>query len=207
VTVRSLRRAATAFIAALLLVSCGVSNDDSPRDIPEADQQPLGFNPERSAGAASGTARIYLLGSAAAGQTAAMIPVARDVNETPTAVLEALLEGANATELTRQYRSAVPAGTELRAASLRSGVLWVDLSAELLQLSGNDLIDAVAQIVFTASEIEGVQGVWILVDGQEQQWPDGSGELQRDPLTVFDFPGLVASAQPAYPAIPSPTQP
>jgi spore germination protein GerM len=191
----------------LLLAACGVSNDDSPRDIPESDQQTLGFNQERAAGAASGTARIYLLGSATAGQTAALLPVARDVNETPTAVLEALLEGANATELTRQYRSAVPAGTELRSASLRSGVLWVDLSAELLQLSGNDLIDAVAQIVFTASEIDGVQSVWILVDGQEQQWPDGSGELQSDPLTIFDFPGLVASAQPAYPALPSPTQP
>lgn len=204
---RSIRRASVTVVATVLLAACGIGNDESPRDIPEGDQQPLGITLDRSAGAASGTARIYLLGSVTAGQAVALLPVARDVNETPTAVLEALLQGANAVELTRQYRTAVPTGTTLRSASLRSGVLWVDLSPELLQLSGNDLIDAIAQIVFTASEIDGVQGVRVLVDGQEQQWPDGSGELQSDPLTVFDFPGLVVSAQPAYPAIPSPSQP
>lgn len=204
---RTIRRLGAVGVAALLMAGCGVGNDDSPRDIPVGDQQSLGGNTDRNVGAASGTARIYLLGATTAGQAITLLPVARDVNETPTAVLEALLAGANAAELGRQFRSAVPVGTELNTASLRSGVLWVDLSPELLQLSGNDLIDAIAQIVFTASEIDGVQGVWVLVDGQEQQWPDGSGELQPDPLTVFDFPGLVASAQPAYPAIPSPTQP
>ena len=31
--------------------------------------------------------------------------------------------------------------------------------------------------------------------------------LQSEPLTVYDYPGLVVSAQPAYPAIPTPSQP
>jgi spore germination protein GerM len=101
----------------------------------------------------------------------------------------------------------VPPGTTLRSAVLRAGVLRVDASKELLQLSGNDLVDALAQIVFTASELDGVHAVKILVEGAEQQWPAGNGELQSEPLTTYDFPGRVASAQPAYPAIPTPTQP
>lgn len=200
------RSAALGLVVALvgLLTGCGISADDAPRDIPPAEQRPLAVATDRNAGAARGTARIYLLGPTGNGQAVALQPVARDAVETPTAVLGALLDGANAAEAARQFRSAVPAGTELRSASLRSGVLWVDLSPQLLQLSGGDLVDALAQIVFTASEIDGVQGVWVLADGREQQWPDGNGELQSDPLTVYDFPGLVASAQPDYPAIPTP---
>jgi hypothetical protein len=49
--------------------------------------------------------------------------------------------------------------------------------------------------------------VKILVDGADQQWPAGDGALQSEPLTVYDYPGLVVSAQPAYPAIPTPSQP
>jgi hypothetical protein len=41
------------------------------------------------------------------------------------------------------------------------------------------------------------------VDGAEARWPASNGELQSDPLTVYDFPGLEPSTQPAYPAVPS----
>ena len=79
------------------------------------------------------------------------------------------------------------------------------MTEELLQLSGGDLVDALAQIVFTSSELDGVQQVKVLVNGAEQQWPAGNGTLQIAPLTVYDFPGRVSSAQPAYPAVPTPT--
>jgi hypothetical protein len=35
-------------------------------------------------------------------------------------------------------------------------------------------------------------------------WPRGNGELTDDPLTAYDFPGLVESTQPAFPGTPSP---
>jgi spore germination protein GerM len=85
--------------------------------------------------------------------------------------------------------------------------LRIDVSQGLLQLSGQVLVAAVAQIVFTGAEIDGVRSVSISVEGAPQRWPVGSGELQSAPLTVYDYPGLVPSAQPAYPAIPTPTQP
>jgi hypothetical protein len=47
--------------------------------------------------------------------------------------------------------------------------------------------------------------VRIRVDGQTRDWPDGNGELQTRPLTVYDYPGLAESAQPPYPPVPSET--
>ncbi len=57
--------------------------------------------------------------------------------------------------------------------------------------------------MFTGNELDGVRSVRILVDGANQPWPDGSGELQDRPLTVYDYPGLAESAQPPYPPVPS----
>jgi len=193
--------------AGVLLGACGIAEDDSPRDVPTAQQQQLGILTDRSAGAARGTGRIYLLAPTEVGQTPVLQAVARDVQGTPSDLLEALLSGPNAAEIGRQFRSAVPAGTTLLSDKLQGGVLVVDLSAEFLQSTGSDVVDALAQIVFTASEADTVRSVRVLVDGQAQQWPTGNGELQAAPLTVYDYPGRVASAQPPYPAIPTPTQP
>ena len=55
----------------------------------------------------------------------------------------------------------------------------------------------------TVSELTGVERVLITVDGAQTQWPDGTGRLQSDALTVYDYPGLEPSTQPAYPAVPS----
>jgi hypothetical protein len=48
--------------------------------------------------------------------------------------------------------------------------------------------------------------VQLRIDGQERVWPLGNGELTDRPLTRYDYPGLVESSQPAFPAIPSPIQ-
>ncbi len=196
-----------AAMSAMVLAACGISTDDTPRDIPAVDQEQLGISADRSAGAATGTARVYLLAPEASGQTQVLQAVARDVDETADALLTELLAGPNAGEVGRQFRTALPDDMQLLSTARRGSVLRVDVSGELAELSGQVLVAAVAQIVFTASELDGVQSVQILVDGATQQWPTGNGELQSAPLTVYDFPGLVQSSQPAYPAIPTPTQP
>lgn len=185
---------------ALSLTACGISADESPRDIPPAQQQDLGLG-DSSAGETTGRARIYLL---APGDGNTLVAAARDVAEAPDPLLRELLAGANAAELGQQYRTAIPSGTTLLSTRLQGTTLRVDLSAELLQLTGSDLVEALAQIVFTASEVPGVSRVVVLVEGAAQQWPSADGELQTQALTVYDYPGMVASAQPEYPAFPSP---
>lgn len=200
---RGLLVAVAVTFAASAFSGCGVTSDDSPRNVPPADQEQLRVATDRSAGAATGTARVYLVAPEGAGQSQTLEAVARDVTESAPEVVSELLAGPNAAETVSQYRTALPAGLRLLSANRRGGVLRVDVSKELGELSGEALVAAVAQLVFTASGIDGVQSVKILIDGADQQLPAGNGELQNVPLTIYDYPGLVLSAQPAYPAFPS----
>ena len=194
-------------VLAALLTSCSIDPEGSPRDIAVHDRGDLSSNLNQAAGAATGSGRIYLLSPEILGQRSRTLQsVARDVGDTPSDALRALFEGPNADELQEKLRSAIPPGTRVLDVGLRGDELIVNISSELQQLTGEALIDGVAQVVLTASEITGVSSVSITIDGVPQQWPAGSGELQSAPLTRYDFPGLVLSSQPAFPSVPSPAQ-
>lgn len=199
-----MRRLATLLLVTTVgLTACGITTDTTPRDVPEANQQQLGLNIDASAGATAGSARIYLVAPTASGQSAALQAVARNVRETPAGVLTALFAGVNAAERARQFRSAIPSGLQLVSTRIVAGTLRLDLTPQILDVSGTDLVDAVAQIVFTVSQLDGVRDVELTVAGQPQRWPTADGSLQSTPLSVYDYPGLVSSAQPGYPAVPS----
>ena len=190
---------------AILLAACSISPEGSPRDIAARDRGDLSTSFDPVAGAATGSGRIYLLSPEVLGQPRTLQSVARDVGDTPVAAMGALFEGPNTVELQAMLRSALPPGTRMLDVGLDGGVLVVNVTSDLQQLTGEALIDGVAQIVLTASDITGVSGVEITIDGVRQQWPAGSGELHSEPLTRYDFPGLVLSSQPAFPSVPSPS--
>ena len=77
----------------------------------------------------------------------------------------------------------------------------VDVSAEIFQATGDDLVSAVAQIVLSLAEIDGVERVSLVVDGAVVEWPRGDGSLTSEPLTIYDYPGRAVSSQPDYPAV------
>ena len=203
---RSAARAAVpavAFVGVTLGTGCAIQPDNAPRDIPTAERGQL--DPVApGAGEATGQSRIYLVADEGSEGERELRTVLRDVEpQDPEAVLRTLITGPNQDELDNGMSSPLPPSSTLHSARLVAGTLNVDLSGEILELPGSSLRDAVAQIVFTGSELDGVRTVRIRVDGQIQRWPDGSGELQTRPLTVFDYPGLAESAQPPYPPIPS----
>jgi len=204
-----LRRGAlgSAAMLALALASCSIKSEGGPRDIPQRDRGELNSDSEQGAGAATGSGRIYLLTPEVPGQPRTLKSVARDVGNTPTDALRSLFKGPNPGELQARMRSAIPTGTQLNNVRQNGPVLVVDVSNELQQLNGEALIDGVAQIVLTASEITGVAQISITIDGVRQQWPSGNGELRDRPLTRYDFPGLVVSSQPQFPSVPSPPTP
>jgi hypothetical protein len=74
-------------------------------------------------------------------------------------------------------------------------------------VKGEPQVKAVAQIVFTATALPGVQRVQILVNGQSQGWPRGDGTAQPvgQPLTQFAYPDLNPTSEPDYLPAPSPT--
>jgi hypothetical protein len=192
-------------LAFATVVGCGVQADDQSRVIPETDRRDLSAPAALDDGELSGDTRIFLLATPQTGVRTQLRAVTRDVAPTPSSALTALLAGPTGTEQTLQLRSAIPEGTELRSASfVAPGTVTVDVSSELFDATGDELIDAMAQIVFTASALERVERVQILVGGEPKQLPRGDGQLVAGPLTVFDFPERVASSQPHYPALPSP---
>ena len=95
------------------------------------------------------------------GQPRTLQSVARDVGDTPANAMRALFEGPNTDELQAMLRSAIPPGTRLLDVGVDGGELIVNVSSDLQQLTGEALIDGVAQIVLTASEITGVSSVAI----------------------------------------------
>jgi hypothetical protein len=188
----------------LSITSCSIAAEGSPRNIAVGDRGDLSVNFDQPAGAAVGSGRIYLLSPEVLGQPRTIQSVARDVGDTPLNAMRALFEGPNTDELQASLRTAIPSGTQLLDVRQTGSELTVDVSSELQQLTGEALVDGVAQIVLTASEITGISEVSISIDGTPQQWPASSGELQSEPLTRYDFPGLVVTSQPAFPSVPSP---
>ena len=184
--------------------SCSIDAEGTPHDIAVRDRRDLRANFDQSAGAATGSGRIYLLSPEVIGQPRTLQSVARDVGDSPAVAMQALFKGPNSDELAALLRSAIPAGTRVLDVTQDGSRLLVNVSNELQQLTGEALIDGVAQIVLTASALTGVSAVSIAIDGVPQQWPAASGDLQSEPLTRYDFPGLVVSSQPAFPSVPSP---
>ena len=196
---------AVATLTAMCAVSaCAIQTDSSPRDVPTAERA-LDDPVDPEAGASTGRSRIFLLTSDGDSGERLLRSKSREVDSTSRdAVLEELFKGPTSLELEAGLRTELPEELTLNSPSRRiAGTLNVDLSPEILELGLSQLRLAVAQIVFTASELPGVQNVRLRVDGEFRDWPDGRGELECDPLSVYDYPGLVVSTQPPFPAAPT----
>lgn len=197
-------RSWAALVTVLMFTACGVQSDDEARVIPVADRRDLSAPAALGDDQLAGDTRLFLLGTPQTGVRTLLRVVTRDVSPTPFSAMDALLAGPTASEQGLRLRSAIPEGTALRSAAFVSpGTVAVDLSAELFDATGDELIDAMAQIVFTVSALERVSRVQVLVDGEAKQLPRGDGQLVAGPLTVYDFPERVANSQPDYPAMPS----
>jgi spore germination protein GerM len=201
-----MRRSVALGAAAIVIAAtaCGIDPDGEPRVVPA--EQRIELDPaDQAAGQAAGASRVFLLVEEENGQVLRSVP--RDVPAQPLDVLQALFAGPNEREIEDGLQTALPADTEVRSARKVGGTLNVDLSPEILEMQSTAVRLAVAQIVFTADELDGVTAVRLRVDGQNRAWPAGRGDLQNESLTVYDFPGYAESAQPAYPPIPGGTIP
>ncbi len=196
------RRGVVAFVcSALLLSSCSIGAEDSPRTWSDWDR----FD-ELPQGSTSGVERIYLIDSQAEEQgSAKLTTVKRDVDENSQpyqAILDVLFEGPTSSEAGSGLKSSIPAGlVVISEPQFGQGTVQVDLSEELTAALGDNLVDALAQIVWTLCERPETVQVRILVEGRQISWPRADGTLIDRPLTPFDFPGFAATSQPDFPGI------
>ncbi|HAM01387.1 MAG TPA: hypothetical protein DCQ30_04045 [Acidimicrobiaceae bacterium] len=92
-----------------------------------------------------------------------------------SSAMAALIDGPTNGESAAGLQSAVPAQTDLLSATISGGIATVDLGGTFGQLVGQAQIDAVAQIVFTATALPGVNDVVFELNGQPVAVPTASG--------------------------------
>jgi germination protein M len=158
--------AATMVIAATVLAGCGVSTQTTQREIEPSDV-PFGLMQSRrptTTSAPPGTASdivVYFVGTSGLG---AAVREQRG-NATAEDALDALAAGPTDGEARAGFRSALVPGSidDVRVAN---GLARVDLDPEFLQLGRTEQALAIAQIVFTLTELETVDRVRLLVGGE-----------------------------------------
>ena len=175
--------------------------DGGPRAIPTDQQPPVEDVPAgpAAAGGASSPKVFFLTGQSPQGGER-LQGVTRNVGTSPSSVLAALLQGLTVPEQDRRLQTFIPLGTTLLDTDLRSdGTLVIDVGDAFFDAKGESQIKAVAQVVYTATDLPEVERVRLLVDGQERDWPGGDGIAVSTVLTPFDYPELNPSSQPDYP--------
>lgn len=181
----------------VFVVACGVPEDDSPQEL-TADQVPFGLlttAPTTTTTPAnlppSREAQLYFLNS-----EDLLEPLSREVDDRSAQTVMQTLLATDTAGLPATYSSNIPPDTVLLDAVIESDgqndVLTVDLSEQFTTIEGERFTAAVAQIVFTASDLEDVDAVGFRVDGEPIPVPNGDGATQDDPVTPLDYRSLLA---------------
>jgi Sporulation and spore germination len=202
-------RAGTLVLLAAIaaLAACGIPTDAGPRDIAPVEGSAPNGQPSAPNQPGTPSSKVYFLATGKTSSDEHLQPAARAVAPAPAELLQQLLDGLTKEEQAKRWRTAIPSGTRLLSTHLvGGGVLAVNLSEQFFKTAGEAQFKAVAQIVFTATEAQGVTAVSIAIDGVEREWPREDGSL-TEVLTPFAYPGLDPTSQPDLPPIPSPTPP
>ena len=99
--------------------------------------------------------------------------------------LNLLLEGPNQAELSKGYKTLIPSGTRLLAASVRDGVAYLNFSEEFEynRIGVDGYVAQLNQIIYTATEFPTVSSVQFLIDGQKKLYLGSEGVWIGTPLT------------------------
>jgi len=202
-------RPGTRYAAALALAvvgvgglgGCGVSTDSKPHEISESNV-PEGLldgetsSPGAAASAGEGGEPTQVWFLQGENDDVRLVARERTVRRPKTArgVLEALLlDGPNETERAFDITTAIPSSTTLASPPelTDDGVLVIDLSQGLFEVMGDELRNAYAQIVCTATEVRQVRSAEFEIDGSPTPAFDGNGRSTRRPLRCEDYAGLL----------------
>ncbi len=188
-------------VAALVLVvvaasACGLPTDQNaqaidPEELPESLRPGFTASTTTTVPAPLNEARpVYLLTNPQDIERTIVVEVERQLrrNATLVDVLDTLFgEAASAEESDAGYFNTLEL-FEILSATVIDGVATVDIvhlasEGEDQPPSADELRFAAAQLVFTASETDGVEGVRILLDGEEVSVP--TSDADADPGSVL----------------------
>ncbi len=118
----------------------------------------------------------------------------------PTAAIRALLRGPSESEAASGLRSLIPSDASVRGVSVRDGVATLRLEGQFVDdadATARGL--ALAQLVYTATAIPGIDRVRLRLGGKLVALPRGDGELTNGPVGRGDYP------EPVQPQTPEPS--
>ena len=207
-TTNQLRRRTVLVVISVGIVAmgCTLRSDEKPRAIPK-DAVPKALSQQNPSStttqpATSDTQQrvVYLVRAQGATETLVSQRVAirtpANPQDLPRAVIERLINNPPVSDKS-EFTSAIPPGTTIRSVVQKDDILYVDLR-NLGSIEGTRQRLAVAQIVFTATAIEGINGVHFSIDGSPSAVPldDRSSEIGAQ-ITRDDFPKLRPGASAA----------
>lgn len=194
---RSLRLLGVGAVAALAvgLGGCGLSANDEPRVIASGDLPAELADPTAASSTtlaqSPNTDSVLVYYLVQQDGVARLVPVPREVKDAtrPRDRLTALLVPPTPAEQADGILTSIPADTVLLETRLvePDQELVIDLSRSLFDIQGQELRNAFAQLVWTATDIEGVRRVRFLIDGNEYRVPDEDGIEQPGAVSRSDY--------------------
>ncbi|WP_432496563.1 GerMN domain-containing protein [Kineococcus auxinigenes] len=180
------RRTAAAAVAALVaaLGGCGVSTQEGPTSV----ALPVASAPT-SAGSSSGAfvLQVYFVRD----DRLVAVP-RRTATATPQTALDQLVRGPRRSEVADEVRTAV-APQDLVATPAPTGGVVVAAGRDFTNVGGANQLLAVAQLVWTLTELRGVERVRFTVEGEQVEVPTDAG-LTHDPVDRDDYASVAPPA-------------
>jgi hypothetical protein len=182
-------------VAALLLTGCGVRPEDRPEPVTTAAAPSL--NTGNGSPAAGPRLTVFFV------RGAVLAPVERRTDATTTAAaLDHLVEGPTRAEVRTGIRTALPPEVVGVDEVLPDGVAVVSVTRGFTGITGGNQLLAVAQIVWTLTDLPTVTTVRFVVEGAPVEVPTDGGLADR--AVGRDDYRSVAPAEPTPTATPTP---
>lgn len=169
----------------LVTTACGIPIDAQPEPVDvEVDDSPVSPGPTPGDLAA---VSMYLVSEET------LVRVTRDLPDPRSleSILGSLLEGVTEPEERSNLRSSIPTATRVLGIEREGNLARIDLSSEFAAVGGGEEILAVAQIVLTATSVEGIDLVALQLEGVPTDAPVASGALSIEPVSAADYSSLV----------------
>jgi spore germination protein GerM len=198
------RLAGGLLVAALATAACGVPVQTRPVALTNG-QLPAGLTHASTTTTLPGSAvpvslvQVYFVAGDRLVVRSRLVPSPGSLPET----LADLLAGPTPAESIAGIRTSIDPGTELLSERVTKDKVVLDLSSAFTNTGGPDQILSIAQLVYTATAVAGINSVSFELQGSPVAVPLADGTLATDPVTRDAYAALVEPPPATGPSKPS----